>query len=561
MRCAAPAAVSEWKVHGAGGARSFSTNIFKYSYVVVACMKKDAAKAPVDEARMIVSQLTPLERAVLSNLDARKSLTALVAKTGLSQVEVMRALQWLDNKKLITSEVEEQEFVTISEKGKEAFRAGGRVPEDFAKEALKERGVLPLADVAKVLPSFDKGAVGAVLGALKKEVTFDRFADPPSFRWSAAQPLSLYKGKAALEFAAKHDWCIPVASVPKEVVESVRYLVGLKGYAEKVVRKERFAKPTLLGVRVAKIAPAEELVERLSSSMLKNGSWKGKSFRAFDVRVNVKPRYEGRVHFVNEAIEYVRRIWLDMGFVEMEGGVVQTAFWNMDALFIPQDHPAREMQDTFYLKDPSKGHVPKRLASRVKAVHENGGGTGSTGWREPWRVEKARELLLRTHTTVLSARTLAGLSKKDLPAKFFSIGKVYRNEALDWKHLFEFHQVEGIVVDPEANLQHLKGYLSAFYRKMGFAKVRMRPAHFPYTEPSIETEVFDARRKEWIEMGGSGIFRPEVTYPLLGEEIPVLAWGLGLERIITAYFGIKDLREIYSNDVEQLRTMKRWLQR
>ncbi|MEK6823336.1 MAG: phenylalanine--tRNA ligase subunit alpha, partial [Nanoarchaeota archaeon] len=258
-----------------------------------------------------------------------------------------------------------------------------------------------------------------------------------------------------------------------------------------------------------------------------------------------------------EDIAYIKKIWLEMCFVDMRGSMVQTAFWDLDALFVPQDHPAREMQDTFYLK--GAGTIPAPLAKKVKATHESGGTTGSRGWGGQWSEDVARQLLLRTHTTVLSAQTIARLKETDVPAKFFAVGRVFRNETLDWKHLFEFHQVEGIVVDPDANLRQLIKYLREFYTKMGYADVRLRPAHFPYTEPSLEVEVLHPIRKEWIELGGAGIFRPEVTQPIFGTDIPVLAWGQGMERIITEYYKFQDLREMYTNDVDQLRSVKAWM--
>ena len=94
---------------------------------------------------------------------------------------------------------------------------------------------------------------------------------------------------------------------------------------------------------------------------------------------------------------------------------------------------------------------------------------------------------------------------------------------------------------------------------MGYADVRLSPSHFPYTEPSVEVHVLHPVRNEWVELGGAGVFRPEVVKPLLGVEVPVLAWGLGMERIITAYYGITDLREIYKNDVKFLREVKAWV--
>ena len=190
---------------------------------------------------------------------------------------------------------------------------------------------------------------------------------------------------------------------------------------------------------------------------------------------------------------------------------------------------------------------------RVKETHETGWTTGSTGWNYKWDENIARQLLLRTHTTPLSAQTISKLKESDLPVKFFNIGKVFRNETLDWSHLFEFNQSEGIVIDENVNFRHLLGYLREFFKKMGFERVRFRPAYFPYTELSVEPEVFHPIHKKWIELGGAGIFRPEVVKPLLGKDIPVLAWGLGVERIITLDYKINDLRDLYKNDIKKLR--------
>ena len=314
---------------------------------------------------------------------------------------------------------------------------------------------------------------------------------------------------------------------------------------------------TDLGKKLASHDLRGEVINRLTTGMLKTGEWKNKIFRAYDVEVNVPAKFPGKKHFVNQAIEDIKKIWLEMGFKEMTGNYVHSAFWDLDALFVPQDHPAREMQDTYYLEGSAE--LPEKVLSEVKKVHETGEGTASSGWGYQYSHAEAAKILLRTHTTVLSAITLAALKREDLPAKFFVVGKVFRNETLDWKHLFEFYQVDGIVIDPDANLQHLKGYLTQFYKKMGYLKVRMRPGFFPYVEPGLEVDVFHPLRKEWVELGGAGIFRPEVTKPLLGFECPVLAWGQGMERIIAEYWKINDIRELNQNNVKQLREQKIWL--
>ena len=303
----------------------------------------------------------------------------------------------------------------------------------------------------------------------------------------------------------------------------------------------------------------KEIIDRLTPSIIKSGTWKNKKLRSYDVTINVPSISGGKRHFVSQAIEYIKKIWLDLGFKEMTGTLVQTSFWDLDALFVPQDHPARDMQDTFYVKEPKYGKIPQQLLSKIKQTHENGWTTGSKGWQYPWSENVAKENLLRTHTTVLSAQAIAKLKKENLPAKFFSVGRVYRNETLSWKSLFEFIQVEGIVVDPNANFMNLKGYLKEFFLKMGFPDVRIRPAHFPYTEPSAEVDAWHPTRRQWVELGGSGMFRPEVVKPLLGFECPVLAWGLGMERTIMEYYSIKDVRDVYKNDLKQLREIKIWM--
>jgi len=255
---------------------------------------------------------------------------------------------------------------------------------------------------------------------------------------------------------------------------------------------------------------------------------------------------------VQDAISAIKQLWVEMGFEEMSGTMTQTAFWDLDALFVPQDHPAREMQDTFYLKE--SGTLPAWWQD-IKHMHENGGDTDSTGWQAPYSEEEAKKVLLRTHTTVLSAQMLRRIKEEslELPAKYFSVAKVFRNETLDWKHLFEFHQVEGIVVGEGLSLADLIGMQKEFYTRMGFTDVRFRPAYFPYVEPGAEVEVYHPGKKQWVELGGMGVLRPEVVIPLLGRDVPVLAWGLGMERIITDYYSITDLRHIYDNDLERLR--------
>ena len=299
--------------------------------------------------------------------------------------------------------------------------------------------------------------------------------------------------------------------------------------------------------------PADELMEvvkiaEITPELLQSDEWKNAQFRPYDVSLEASMPRSGRSHPMQALIERIRSIFLEMGFSELVDDYVQTAGWNMDSLFIPQDHPAREMQDTFYLDEPKQIKLDPKLIADWKAIHEHGGETESTGWGGEFSEEISQKGLLRTHTTVNTIQYLAKNPTK--PCRVFAIDRVFRKESIDRTHLPEFHQIEGIIMEPGANLGMLVSTLKTFYEKMGYPEVRVRPAYFPYTEPSLEVEV--KWRGKWLELGGAGIFRPEVTEPL-GIKDPVCAWGMGLERLAMLVLGLDDIRQLYISDLEWLR--------
>ena len=289
-------------------------------------------------------------------------------------------------------------------------------------------------------------------------------------------------------------------------------------------------------------------INEITPELLQSDEWKNAEFRAFDVTLESNTPRTGRSHPMQSLIERIRHIFLEMGFSELVEDYVQTAGWNMDALFIPQDHPAREMQDTFYLENPQSIDLPSDLMQTWSEIHQSGGKTGSTGWGGDFSTETSQKGLLRTHTTVNTIQYLA--ENPEQACRMFTVDRVFRKEAIDRTHLPEFHQIEGIIMEEGANLQMLVTTLKTFYAKMGYPEVRVRPAYFPYTEPSLEIEV--KWRGKWLELGGAGIFRPEVTEPL-GIKHPVLAWGMGLERLAMLVLGLDDIRQLYISDLEWLR--------
>ncbi|MEA3229710.1 MAG: phenylalanine--tRNA ligase subunit alpha, partial [archaeon] len=241
---------------------------------------------------------------------------------------------------------------------------------------------------------------------------------------------------------------------------------------------------TPAGEKIAKSVKIVKEVSRLTPGLLKDGRWKDVSFRKYNVVAPVSKVYNGRKHPLRLVMEHINEAFIEMGFKEMAGPLVETAFWCMDSMFIPQDHPAREVQDTFYL--PLTGNLPDRkIVEKVKRVHEGGGDTGSRGYGFSWNDDAAKKVLLRTHTTSTTFRYF-GLKNIKPPAKYFCIGRVFRNETLDMTHGAEFFQVEGFVMAEDITLSSLKSYIKEFYSKFGINKIRFKPTYNPYTEPSME---------------------------------------------------------------------------
>jgi len=504
----------------------------------------------------LYAKLHPLERKVLIVLPRIKTFNELVEESKLSEIEVMRAIQWLANKKVITIKEDIKEFAELDQNGMIYIKHG--LPEKRFLKVIK--GTMRVDNIRKEA-KLDINEINICIGLLRRKAAIEINNDKGLSIKILPQGINLIK-KDSLEETFLKSLARPreISTFSPEDMHSYNELKKRKGILKTTIRKLRFVNLTPLGKELSNLKVDQEgIIDSLTLNMLRDKSWEKKRFRAYDVEINVPNIYGGKRHFVKQSIEYAKRVWMDMGFKEMEGPMLNTSFWNFDALYTAQDHPVRDLQDTFYIKEPKNGKVPeKNLMEEVKKAHEKGT-RGSTGWGYKWSIDDAKKNVLRTHTTVLSAKTIATLKKTDLPAKFFAVGRCFRNEAVDWCHLFEFNQTEGIVIDPNANFRHLLGYLKEFFKKMGYPKARFRPAHFPYTEPSLEIDVFHPVHKKWVELGGAGIFRPEVVEPLLGEAIPVLAWGPGFDRIMMEFYNLTDLRDLYRNDLKQLRNLKVWL--
>jgi len=494
-----------------------------------------------------IKELSQNEKKVLITLDKLKGRASPseLLKNGdfLQEVEIMNAASWLRSKKLVKIEDHIKTVYSLGKEGKQFLKTG--LPERRALSLIfEQKGKAKLQDLSKKL---SKNEIPIAVGWLKRKGWASIKKDKDTILDITAEGKKALKSDTFEEQTLKQLNEKPNIELDKNKINSLltrkNVLKEKEIITSSIVLTEDGKKIVKQGLELKKE------ISQVTSEVIKSGSWKNKSIREYDVGAFAPNIYGGKAHPLVDLIKEIRTIFLEMGFEEIQGNYVESCFWNMDTLFIPQDHPARDLHDTLYLKNPKKvGVKEKKLIEIVAKVHEDGGITSSDGWGYKFSNEEGLKALLRTHTTVNTIRYL--YNNPEPPCKVFSLGRVFRKENIDSTHLPEFYQIEGIIHEKDANFKMLVGVLKEFYKRMGFEKIRFRPGYFPYTEPSMEVEVF--WNNQWMELGGSGIFRPEVTEPV-GVKNPVLAWGLGLERLAMLRFGLKDIRDLYISDLGWLR--------
>ncbi len=484
--------------------------------------------------------LHPIERSILKALAQGDfdSVEGLAGTAGLSADQARRGIEWLKFKGLATVSESSTFAVSLDAEGRGAAQFG--LPERRLVRAVKEGK----DTMAKVLAS---GALkgdevnAAVAGARRNQ--WIQFGEGGTISANQA-PQS--PEETALARLVRGN--VDESQLSAQEKEGLALLKKRPGYIAASEQKKTRISITDQGRAILPTLETEKAQERrLTPELITSGRWKEVELSALDVEAPAPAVFAGRRHPLVDIIEEVKEIFVGLAFSEIDGPMVQSGFWNFDALFTPQDHPAREMQDTFYISG-QKQPVPasKEQIARVSAVHRADWGG--------WDGKEARRMVLRTHTTPVTLRHLA--SQRPESARFFSVGRVFRNEKVSYKHLVEFHQVEGVATAPKASLRDLMGLQKEFYARMGIKKVKFWPTFFPYTEPSLQSMVYNDKLQKWVELFGMGIFRPEVTKPL-GIKNPVLAWGGGLERIAMLRFGLDDVRDLYGNKLSWLRSVPR----
>ena len=515
------------------------------------------------DTNTLLDSLHPLEIKVLTVLKNSKgalSDSELASATTLDPSQVSMAVGWLLTKKLLALETEAiTPMVSLSETGESYHRSSS--PPEWILQSIQESETHQKPITVKDLQAqdqFQPTELSRAIGLLKKDQAIRLVAggvlkttDTSSSTANSLRALlqQLSQGSQALETFSDTDQAL------------IRQYAMKRGSAHEPFRLEddilRTYALTPEGQAISQLTSSHSTkeVSQLTPDMLKDGSWRNCTFRKYSISLRPPRLAVGRRHPYREFLDSVKHKLVGMGFQEMRGELVETEFWDMDALYMPQFHPARAIHDVYFVKNPTHAKsISDPYLSHVADAHENGGGTGSKGWQYPYDRDRARRLILRSQGTAVSARTLA--SSPQVPGKYFSIARCFRYDQVDATHATDFFQVEGIVLGHEINFRTLLGLLNLFASEMAQAKeIRFLPAYFPFTEPSVELHVRHPHLG-WMELGGAGLFRPEVTIPL-GVNVPVIAWGLGLDRMAMVALGIHDIRDLFTSDLEAVRTMRR----
>ncbi|WP_457741738.1 phenylalanine--tRNA ligase subunit alpha [Thermococcus sp.] len=472
----------------------------------------------------------------------------LVKATGLEQVAVMRALLGLQAKGLAKLHERSERVVKLTETGRKYAEIG--LPEWRALKLLRERGKVTLDDLREVLSEEE---LKPIVGLLRKEGWVSVRKEGGKLILEITEE-GLSAGERPIDKALKllaERKVVPIDEIEKlvPVKELKRRKIG-----EEETITEREVEITPAGEELAPKIELKREVSVLTPELIKSGKWREVEFRRFDIKAPVRRIYPGKKQPYRAFLDKIRRRLIEMGFIEMTvESLIETQFWNFDALFQPQNHPAREWTDTYQLKYPKSGHLPEEgLVERVKTAHEKGL-AGSRGWGYVWSPERAMLLMPRAHGTALDARQLA--KGVEIPGKYFTIQRVFRPDVLDRTHLIEFNQIDGFVVDESLNFRHLLGILKRFAVEIaGAKKVKFLPDYYPFTEPSVQMSAYHPELG-WVEFGGAGIFREEMT-KALGIDVPVIAWGIGIDRLAMFKLGIDDIRYLFSYDLRWLREAK-----
>ena len=506
-----------------------------------------------------VKNFHPLEVKLLRHVSAGEDITAdrIVKELDYKIGQCNQSFSWLCAKGCL-EETARKTVVTyeLTDMGKAQAETG--TPAQRIFDLLKGGESLSLPEIAEKL-GLEKSDIGSAYGSLSKAGTCAMNAENKAYVKNDALPADVTETAELLKKGLNGPIDeTEMTDREKALMARISKKRGAAGSPYKMNEREEVtyritatglaAKDALLKANIT-----GEEIGVLTPQIIASGSWKTASFRPYGLDAPVQRLIPGRHNPYANYIQWVKDKLTSLGFEEFDGPLVENEFWNGDALFMPQFHSARDIHDVYYVKEPRHcREIEEPWLSNVANTHENGGNTGSRGWQYKFDHEFTRRQILRSQGTVLSAHQL---TKAKVPGKYFGIVRCFRFDEVDAKHGADFYQTEGIVIGKEANLKDLLGLLKMFAVEVaGATDFKYVPGYFPFTEPSIEIHIKHPVLG-WFEMGGSGIFRPEVTKSL-GIDEPVLAWGLGIDRMAMMHLGINDIRDLFSPNIDSVRTRR-----
>lgn len=501
------------------------------------------------DIRKIASALHPLERKILPLLGTYHAIEPLVRTSKLKEVEVLRALQWLETKKAITITTEISQHINLDKNGIVYLK--DKLPERRFLQALaeKELGISQIERKADIT----REELNVCLGMMQRRAAILLTKDKELRVKLTEQGKRFLTSQLPEEKILTLQYPLAVKTISPDDSRIIEGLLKRKNILKTEEHKHKTVQLTLLGTELLNSGVKDEhVIDQLTAEIIKNNSWKNKQFRAYDLGMNVPRQHTGKLQPYREFLEICRQKFIAMGFTESTGPIVEQEFWNMDALYMPQFHSARDIHDAYFVKQPTHTTLDPAILRAVKESHERGAGTGSTGWKYNFDLARTQRNILRSQDTANSARTLSSSDLK-IPGKYFQIERCFRHDVIDATHLPDFDQVGGFVIEEGLNIRHLFGLLNSFAKEFaGIKETKIVPSYFPFTEPSCEIH---GKHPDlgWIELGGAGMFRPEVVEPLVGKNISVIAWGLGVTRLAMFKLGTKDIRNLFSSDLQYLR--------
>ncbi|MGC8533484.1 MAG: phenylalanine--tRNA ligase subunit alpha [Candidatus Parvarchaeum sp.] len=499
------------------------------------------------EEEDIIRMLNKTDKIVLSSLQKGEMFSSEIEiKYALERAAVINSARKLFSLGLVKIDNIATNGLRLTALGQKYLKEG--LPEYRVFEFLRHNKIVEYKQLFSSVP-MEKNELNAAVGVLKRMLAINIEGGKITVNLDKSEKVE--QQNSVLQMVEKEQ---------NVNYDGINDLIR-RGIVEQVNEiKEKFS-ITRTGINVLKNSEFKtDYVDKLSPNNIKN--WERLKFREYSEKPEIFDSLSGKLNVKTKFISFIKDAMVSMGFSEMHSNYVESTFWNFDVMMFRQDHPDRDIQDTVYLNG-GKASIPAKLIKNVKDVYEHGFFSSkyneSIGYRRNFDKSKSDSLIMRGHTTATTFRYIYELisKNKDKPAKFFSVDKGFRNETMDNTHLLELYQIEGIVYDDNLSVSDLIGYIKQFYKKIGIEKIRLKPTYNPYTEPSLEIQAFSPKLKRWLEVGNSGVFRPETLRPF-GISKNIIAWGFGMERMLNLKLGMADIRDLYGayTDLDLLRDIE-----